>query len=122
MPFLAAPDSDLSPYVGEYLRISKAVQLHEGRSVHGSIYRGRDTTASDELVITDLITGLFGTRALGDLLVRPAIRGTSHAAKRWSPFIEVVTASNRQRWLGESFASTCRSPGITEPRVSPARS
>ena len=59
-PTLAQPGGDLSPYVGSgYTRVSKVVALKNGRSVQGSIYRARETTAADELEIIDLLNQQF---------------------------------------------------------------
>lgn len=59
VPFLVDPTSDLSEYVGEFIRVSKTVQRYQGKSVSGSVYRGRETTVSDELTIMDLISATF---------------------------------------------------------------
>lgn len=59
LPVLAKPGEDLSPYVGELFRVNKTVVLRDGRSLSGSIFRGRETSASDELHIMDLLNQQF---------------------------------------------------------------
>ena len=60
MPFVAEPGSDLSEYVGnQFFRVSKTVALKNGRSVTGSIFRGRETNASDEIHILTLLNERF---------------------------------------------------------------
>ena len=60
LPFIAEPGADLSPYVdGHHFRVNRTIALKDGRSIHGSVFRARETTASDELHIHDLLNQQF---------------------------------------------------------------
>lgn len=62
--FLAEPGDDLSLYVGQHFtHLNKAVALKDGRHLQGSVYRGRETSASDEVHILDLINQQFTNTA-----------------------------------------------------------
>jgi hypothetical protein len=59
-PILAIPGEDLSPYVAQpFTRLGKMVALKDGRTVSGSVFRGRETTAADEIRIIELLNKLF---------------------------------------------------------------
>jgi hypothetical protein len=60
LPFLAEPGADLTEYLDQnFFRISKTVVLKGGQSLTGSVFRSRETTAADEIHMTDLINQRF---------------------------------------------------------------
>lgn len=60
LPFIADTDSDLSKYVdGHHFRVNRSVALKNGRSLQGSVFRARETTAADELHIHELLNQRF---------------------------------------------------------------
>lgn len=62
LPFLVTPGDDLSAYLDiPFVRLNKTVALRDGKSVQGSVFRGRKTTAGDELHIHELLNSLFNT-------------------------------------------------------------
>jgi hypothetical protein len=59
-PRLIQPGDDLSPLVNsDCNRLNKTVALKDGRSIKGSIFRARATTAADELGIMELLNAHF---------------------------------------------------------------
>lgn len=59
-PRLVQLGEALSPFaVPPFTRVNKTVVFRGGRSIKGSIYRGRTTTAADELQIMGLLSVAF---------------------------------------------------------------